>query len=1558
MAFKLHCISSILYLDTENLFRNDAWAEYFGVFQKVIDTGVFEDQEIKVISIDLSRCRWADPLPLLSLLILLNEWRKKGRQAMITVPKLQNRSSETDKVLKFLSDEGFLDEMAKCAELMNSSEYIIESFGTLKKDLKPSLEKINSALHYTNSTLLKATIIDVKNEFGSDLKTVDAWIEEKIKIVASLIRDRIPAYSQRSLLHRLKIVLVETVQNIVKHAYRHSEKSFAGIYIRYRNGLDNSSLSNQERKKLNVALREENEYCPRLTSEFLELKKGCIEAFVIDHGIGFIESLRGLIKSEDSKYPFRYAYDLVFNQGKRRSYTTIPDSTFKGGLFHVGEMISNYQDYITGRDENEWMGGLLPLEKDSYSLIKAMDNENIKGLSWIIRLSWRGESEIGLENWTRYDGSPNRHPVYREMEENKIRVNATDYPVYDFRYNHNRKPDRQKTKSDDYCLLLPGTNPGKYSIWMQIQEIAGDYEDSKSRVLIIGDIPEYEKQTYIAAIHKVQIVEAKKNWTKKFKKIILITRRLSTCILERGVFIESQTYLVQSDNARADYFLPLSDGFYPDKSIAHYFSWLRTYDSLVFWQYIQKNNKHKKFFLNADVKWNQDLQIIKGYLDFAQTCTESFLVSLYRLAIERTIGFFSNAEKLIPRFCFFRNIDLLTKPIVDVANASLFDETQKESTNEVYVGSVFASGKSKEDAMFYVNLSNSILNIHFFSHPSSKHHVPHLFNWPSQSWIDKNFDRSSKKYERVGRTHVIAEHGYKSFPVPRFHWKNMNSFYYRNPRDTYDDWQDERSQIISMGHFNFEGKHDFFKINITKLMDESFLYNYGLANFLVSEFFLSLGGVIPDDLTEHGKKYIDSIRHRRDRESITKTALIVYANNSASSAVVDQIKKNFSEDLNGKIFALMPMNKERVGSSLLISPLVFDEIRSQLKKSKSKTVLLFDTSVISGRTRKELKHLLFHLGAEEVITLTVIDRFRLPFRVPNPLKHKSYWRLDAPRMGSAGMCPLCKGLKDIEGFKEDLASAFAIERIDQWKENWHVISYFNPQSDHGVKPTPITPMEKRFGIVLNEETGQFEQVISKEDKEAGIKNEIVLRNSLGVTIYATEIHSMTSRDDLALKLCKAENGLNNATIIEVLAVQLLLFSSEYSKNVHFEMIKKLFNACREIKQPDNHTALAALAILIQEKSIHKKLIHEIDKNWVSYSREMNFDVEILLAYVLKYLPSSEFEPDKIVRLLKFKNEETDLSVYQHLHYELYNEYGKIHTKPLIAFFEKREYLEKETRDATLRDAINSISKLIYLINKIPVWKLRRKYDVDPAPSDSHNKVLAQLHFFYEEFKKNIDSFTITGQETPEYEIEIEKLKARVRQELIPNLKNFHSYIFLSLKSDQVQEVSPVYEEMQQIVLSVSKHQWLDEAKNKEIALFKTKPPRVFVSAIKNPISNALQNRRNNAWMIYDSYIQQEIRFTIMNAIHSTQEIDDIWSVDGSNYRKAHLWVKVDYNNDFVILEFANASDMPAEKVKKKIEEKKKDGVIHLVDIGGHFDVVDHQDGDVMIIKTILHIPII
>jgi hypothetical protein len=101
-------------------FGERAWGSWFGELQQALETCRWKNLPIGTIHVDFSSCRWADPLPLLSLSLALADFESSGKVVRLTFPsdcvktaqeskdEVEDRRNST-RFLKFLVREGFLD---------------------------------------------------------------------------------------------------------------------------------------------------------------------------------------------------------------------------------------------------------------------------------------------------------------------------------------------------------------------------------------------------------------------------------------------------------------------------------------------------------------------------------------------------------------------------------------------------------------------------------------------------------------------------------------------------------------------------------------------------------------------------------------------------------------------------------------------------------------------------------------------------------------------------------------------------------------------------------------------------------------------------------------------------------------------------------------------------------------------------------------------------------------------------------------------------------------------------------------------------------------------------------------------------------------------------------------------------------------------------------------------------------------------------------------------------------------------------------------------------------
>lgn len=1552
--------SNHLTVNVGQSFRNLEWADDFGSIQKAIEERAVGKNRFTNLSFDFSNCEWVDPLPVLSMLIAVNEFVKQGGNVVFLAPRISNVSSHSDKVMKFLFEEGFLELISKCCTIKYPDGEILFTRGDKFPGSLAAFGKIKFSLFYTNSSVLPAQILDTRDLFGENLDNIDKWVESNVNSIKAAITDRVPnAFSLSIVLHKLTILLGEMIQNIVKHAYKNSHKSFAGIYVRFRNGLDNNSLSVTERSKLNKALNDEQYKCPRLLREYLDVRKWCLEMFVIDAGVGFTQTLSKQLP-KNSPYPFRAAYNLVFNEGKR-SQTTFP-GTLKGGLYHVGELLQSGEDYLCGRDEREWIGGTLPLgdTDTTHALDRKSSAISITGLAWIIRLSWKSQTESGSESWTPWEGAAKLHPVFLEFQKDRLIGKVSDYRINDFRFDispvQNRiqtlvKAEQPTTKDDSVVFLLPGPRQTKNSIDKMLRRISEPLSISSTRTLIIADIPEHHKQLYVYSLKVRYSSKDSAHWINKFAKIVLISRRLNVSMLSK----KDGGMEVIAPEERGHYF-DLGDDvvFAPERFLSHAALVLRSYDSLLFWINLTLQNPGFDYFINETVEWEKIEEGLNGYLDFSQAITSPISTKILMINLERSVGFFSPSEKG-SSYCTFKSIGPLTRTVVDEANGSLFEDVHVLE-NEVYVGSIYVTGLSTIDAQFYVELdpeNKELISLYFFKHRQANYNVSHLLNWPDQKWLDRNFPSKQRRglsFSRVGNTHVIAGDGYKSLTIPRYHPITGESVYHRRPRDSYRDWQDVRTGIMSFGHFEFDGKHDLFKINLIKVLDEDYFFDPELLTFLIGEFFTSLNGFESDQLSEKGQKYWPLIQKKiqDNLQDGRKVDFIVYPNNSNAGFVVDALREYLAPSLSNRIIALMPMNRDRIGSSFQIPPLILDSLRQMIDRGQHKKVLIFDSAVISGRTRKELKHLMFAIGASEVLTLSIMDRLRMPLQVPVSNRHKSYWRLDLPRLGSSEMCPICKPLELIDKFIKELSSTNAIARIKEWQVKWKALPYFHPVSDHGLNPTPIDYMEKKFGIRKDETTGEYEQIISQSDLELKRKNEIEIRNSLGLSLFVTELHAMTARDDLAIKYCK-KYKLSAPAKIELVSSQLLLFGNEYSRSTRFDLVYELFVAANSLTEVDNWTALACIVILNQPADVLLKLFEKLKEPTKREIDINNLDLKILMAYIVRYQAQSS-DVRGLNKLLKMRGDDTAFTEYGHFHWELFNDIGNIHSRPLNLFLHK-----KPLETNLILEAAESVDLLLDYLPRVSKGRLR----LEETNEEWAYEIIGASILTLTNFKRMLDDALASRRTKQNSSMDLDSaVKLYVQQEVLAKLKNVHERLFCSIIPGQ--EGINILTFLRRTIASIKNEEWIAEAAEKKSVDFHDRVPAVKISETSKYIPPSFESQRRNAWIVMDRHLTSEIRFFVMNAIHACGTISDPWSVDANDQERSEMWIHVSYVSGGIELRFANASTKSSKEIIDMVNGKRKEGLRYLsedLNVKVNFEDLKSENQSIIVILK-LTLPII
>lgn len=395
-----------------------------------------------------------------------------------------------------------------------------------------------------------------------------------------------------------------------------------------------------------------------------------------------------------------------------------------------------------------------------------------------------------------------------------------------------------------------------------------------------------------------------------------------------------------------------------------------------------------------------------------------------------------------------------------------------------------------------------------------------------------------------------------------------------------------------------------------------------------------------EHLCETGQSLFRAIHQDKFRRFLPESlahsnALLIFPSHPVTDHVIDcflalvddEAKRS---DIYSRCIPILPLRRHRGGSGLQISGLTLErlEILYHSKQPETPPVVFFDDAMISGRTYSEIKSLLHNIGFRNIYSLVMLDRQRLPsaYHVnrstdrDDGTKNACYWRLDAPALGSQGHCPLCRGL----GRAIDLSQRLYIRenrvRVHSWQENWSERNPATEWGDGGLRPIPfdLEKAERKFGIVPDEPDKKY----SARYRQAGGRDQMIrLTNSVGLAAWITELYSITSRDDLPLRLLQTED-LSPEVKIQILSTQLLLFFGEFDTELATDLGYELARALYDAKKDDRNTALAALTLVAYGDRVLERVIprltrelesHENDNTPIaSLLKEINLDFWVLL----------------------------------------------------------------------------------------------------------------------------------------------------------------------------------------------------------------------------------------------------------------------------------------------------------------------------------------------------------
>ena len=683
------------------------------------------------------------------------------------------------------------------------------------------------------------------------------------------------------------------------------------------------------------------------------------------------------------------------------------------------------------------------------------------------------------------------------------------------------------------------------------------------------------------------------------------------------------------------------------------------------------------------------------------------------------------------------------------------------------------------------------------------------------------------------------------------------------------------------------------------------------------------------------KQFINSVDNYIKNNLSEECALIAYPSHFDTEHIVEIIKNYIDVSHHDKIISLIPINKNRSASAYLISPFILDEIREKIymfKKQnvgKKATVLLFDEAIIDGNTRKELKHLLFYLGADEVNTLCILDRRRLPFNTTDPQKHKAYWRLDIPRLGNRDNCLLCKSLDLIDSFKNNLIYSYDKIRIERWKSAWNCRFPYSISNLHGLISKTISPINKKFSIYLDSKTGEIK-----------FHDTIQLTNSVGLSIYTGEIHAMTARDDMAINICQSLN-IDSLVKIEVLAFNLLLFGKDSSFGVNCKMVNMILQEMNALNFICNETAFGILAIISQPNEIINSALKDIN-----YASEINNqDLELFYCY---YFNSNESELEKMPSIKRhFRSQyiKNIKSVYYNFHHELHNDFGRPHNTALDNLSTLSNVSKFTIGLDFCKQAVASCEKLENIITLFPLWNTRTLYSKDNMVIiiDRIKELTRMLNSHILNIQNETCKDILFYKEDSRLFSEFQNIQDKAKL-LKKSLSELHLLLFINIGSNREDNSYFPLRDAIKIILESYEYEDL----NSKVILCDFDKKR--------------DETQYDRWIPWDKQIEKKIYNIINNIKHAKGYINkerNYFENNSENQDLAKMLLSIKYSTKNLQLIFENYSDKSAKNISTIAEAKNKPEKQHIVDLEGRVFYDDNHnlnDTDLYLVKTIIELP--
>lgn len=1555
---------------------NDAgWGARFGLIQDALQTRLWnEDTAFNSCHIDLSTCKWADPLPLMSLAIALSEFELSGGKVSLQFGSIETAEVPHKQLLKYMAREGFLSLFAcpNIVPLPSGGNVIGQNLterevrignDPLTDELMEKLKSINIPLAFERSTCLPATLLHfdcIKKSEGdaSLLDDIDRWVERKLyEAIEPVVSDMVPGWAQRGVRYRLLMTLRELLHNVAEHAYEVT--GLAAVYVRYREGALGESPATWARHEKFIRREYDSRVVPLMEpasdrESFPKTRAGFFEVFVLDSGKGLCNSLGEPFGAEIGS-PLQKCMLEIFDKSRGRR----PERpTQYGGIFLLSKLLEPMRDYLRIRDEDSWWGTELPLKRTEAGSTPtgkitqaAQGLEHVKkaveGVAWTARLSWLDHTDLVMQDgqWhgliDEKTDKGRRNELLQLLDSDRD-ISPKSVVVVDCRFQTQTwRSDREFSDAAvNTVMFFPRAGWMKNHIQNEIAKVIQSVNMASNGSFVIGDIPSEEAVIYLAAVEKSNKFVGEP--FSRIHRLVLVTRDLKACVLAR----DSKRHLVSNTQMSSDFVRSGENVLSPDEDLIVYFSALRYHDALRLWEITQKAGGA---YLDEKVKWNEKTEL-DGYLDFPQSLAHPMCREIYSLTLQRLTGLFPRHE------CELSALDGLVDSVVVRFNAAQHPRPTpkglKRDRVHISIGSVQVSGltehfgKEKNSHVFY-----------FFRHPSGslsrKSSSRHLLPWLASA-TGKVLDAISP-FSRVGRTPVVARDGWKAYRMPRYDSKS-NSIYEQAPKESYLAWQEPSRTPLKLGHWSYGGHHDLLTLNLLMAFDTeldriNLAFGGSLARFVYANFF-NIFGLNESHLNDKGREIFQAIRKDKYQKLLPadlEGALLLYPSHPVTDHMVDRFLSLVSDipadgtedspldDVRNHLIAVLPIRRHRGGSGLQISGLILERLK-QIGVPKP-PVVWFDDALISGRTYADTKRMLRSMGFKNIYSLTLVDRQRYQSADHAEAPHHScYWRLDVPVMGGNN-CPLCQALTRVRDLAADLNNSKYIDRVKSWRDSWEALNPATQWGDGGLRPIPLwlNKPERKFSIEPDPDVpGAYRQV-------GGKQRHIRITNTAGLIAYVTEMHSITSHDDLSLRIIKKEQ-LPYEARIQLLSSQLLLFSNEFDRDLKRDLGLQLMEALWDAEIHDRHTALAVLCLVGCGDEFFSDVVSEFFSGEVGKLRRMDavtrsIDATILLALVLLMDRAVAAKNPRLTWLINLDEvrgllkPNGKLEVYGWLHGVVSDRAGKSHTPPLHRLIQSGSDPEMMT-SSFIKTTLLSVLRLQTISKSVRPYWLRN----DCEAYDKYEEIQKNITNVCSKLKDGLESLL----EAPDAKV-LRKAK-QLAEVAIMEAEKLHVGVFCAIGIESMRSeganIEPAF---------MQKLRNIPTNSNEGMLLLWHSP---------SPNENAMQLQALNkpemaeAFVLWDAGLVEAILGISTNIKYAKILMGNPWVKGNSNNSSAHLWGRFVLEEKCVCIELCNSAIDPV-KSAHDLNEKLSPSRAFLENSGSGLNCAPYKKSMVM---TTIRIP--